>query len=49
MTQVVLIWLPNPSTNISLQLDLPIYTAVDGTQLSNDYILNFTVYKKISL
>ena len=48
MTQVGFGWLPNPNTNISIHLDLPIYTAVDGTQLSNDYILNFTVYKKFS-
>lgn len=48
MAQIGFNWLPNPSTNISVQFDHPLYTAVDGTQLSNDYILNFTVYKKIS-
>ena len=49
MAQAGMGWLPNPSTNISIQIHLPLVTAVDGTQLSNDYILNFTVYKKIAL
>jgi len=39
-------WLPDQLSSISIKIDVPLWTRIDGTQLSNDYIFNMTIYRK---
>ena len=48
LAQFGLSWEYSPMTSLSILYDLPVYQYIDGTQLSNDYILNITFYQKLN-